>query len=201
MLTGVILAGGENRRMNGKLKALLKLDGETILERQLKEMATICDEIIVNTNRQALLQGIARRYGARIVADEIPGKGPLGGMYSAFRVAAGNEAWVVGCDMPFVSARAAKTMLECKNRTKAEAAVPFLHGRWHPLFAIYDAHSVDVLEQCLKTEDYRVRRYLDKLQVCALKESNFQGEVDFVTNINTPAEYESLLWHKRGESV
>lgn len=50
MLTGIILAGGDHQRMEGENKALLPIYGELLIQRQIREMESICDEIIIVTN-------------------------------------------------------------------------------------------------------------------------------------------------------
>ena len=50
MLTGAILAGGDNRRMNGEAKALLTFGAEKLIQRQIRQMREICSEMIVVTN-------------------------------------------------------------------------------------------------------------------------------------------------------
>ena len=50
MLTGVILAGGQNKRMDGQNKALLSFSNERLIERQIRIMQESCEEIIVVTN-------------------------------------------------------------------------------------------------------------------------------------------------------
>ncbi len=62
MITGVILAGGLNRRMGGRLKALLPVQGQPLLLRQLKEMSSICKQVIVVTNELEVLRPHLLRF-------------------------------------------------------------------------------------------------------------------------------------------
>jgi molybdopterin-guanine dinucleotide biosynthesis protein A len=78
MLTVVIQAGGQSSRM-GEDKALKPFLGRPLIQRVIERLAPIADEIIVTTNRPA-------EYGflnQRLVADLKPGRGALGGLYTA----------------------------------------------------------------------------------------------------------------------
>ncbi|QWT18920.1 molybdenum cofactor guanylyltransferase [Bacillus sp. NP157] len=87
-MIGVILAGGLSSRM-GEDKALLRIDGRTLLERTRAVLiAAGASDIVVS----------GERHGG--VADRWPGKGPVGGIAS---VAAGlddGELLIVPVDMP-----------------------------------------------------------------------------------------------------
>jgi molybdopterin-guanine dinucleotide biosynthesis protein A len=103
------------------------------------------------TDRQVIVANDSRAPtwfpGQHIVADDTPGLGPLGGLASALRAAAGAAALVVAWDMPFVTADLLRA-LRRRGEAGASAVVP-VHGtnRWaEPLCAWY---APDGLETCL----------------------------------------------------
>jgi molybdopterin-guanine dinucleotide biosynthesis protein A len=201
MLSGVILAGGENRRMGGKPKALLTIGGEMLIQRQIRQLTPICSEIVVVTNDPGLYVPVVGR-SARIIADLDPGKGPLGGMHSAFSLHGHEYAWVVGCDMPFVSAAAADLMLGKMKDMKLDAVVPRLAGRLHPLHAVYRSTCAKAVAELLASETYRVTGLLEKIRWEPVPDSEFvrQGiDPRFAVNTNTPEEWaEALLMEDGG---
>ncbi|TXK76596.1 molybdenum cofactor guanylyltransferase [Paenibacillus sp. N3.4] len=136
MLSGVILAGGENRRMRGELKALLPFGGKPLIARQIDIMREICDEIIVVTNEPKPYLSVVDR-SVRIITDFYVGQGPLGGMHAALSLAKHASIWVVGCDMPFISSKAAQLLLQ-RKLDGFEAVVPLVAGQMYPLHGIYD---------------------------------------------------------------
>src|SRR5947208_16758174 len=81
-ITGIILAGGASSRM-GMDKALLHLDGTTFLGRIVETLDRVVDEVIV-VGRERLPRDAAR---ARVVTDELPGRGPLGGLLTGMHAA------------------------------------------------------------------------------------------------------------------
>ncbi|MCR8633252.1 molybdenum cofactor guanylyltransferase [Paenibacillus radicis (ex Xue et al. 2023)] len=199
-ISGVILAGGNNRRMGGRMKAMLSLKGELFIERQLTEMSIICSEVLIITNEPAMFEQQLSWPGqhVRLVCDQQPGKGPLAGLQAAMAVAQYNELWVVACDMPFISSRAAEMLLTLR-RSQGEAgydaAVPLLNGRLQPLHAIYHRRCHNVVNELLEAEQYRMMGLLERLDYAEAESSSFMDKgisLNFAENVNTPEELRSL---------
>ncbi|HET7627340.1 MAG TPA: molybdenum cofactor guanylyltransferase [Bacillales bacterium] len=191
MVTGVILAGGENRRMGGNMKSFLRFGGETIVERQLRIMKDVCDEVIIVTNRQERFSD----FGVQVVSDNFPGKGPLAGIEAAFTSAAHEILWIAGCDMPYVSRDAAQILLDSCEKGHHDAAIPVIDGVIHPLFGVYHRRKAAVLKDLLQRDTLKVRAFLDEIDTHYVDGKVFcLHEVDprFVTNVNTPDEYAVL---------
>ncbi len=101
--TGVVLAGGRSSRM-GRDKALIPYAGRTLLERAL--------DILEPQVQELLVIGDPMKYGhvgPFVVADDIPGVGPLGGIVTAMRYASHDRLLVLACDMPHVTAGLSET--------------------------------------------------------------------------------------------
>ncbi|KRF09580.1 hypothetical protein ASG89_15270 [Paenibacillus sp. Soil766] len=199
MITGVILAGGLNRRMGGKHKALLPVQGEAILLKQLKEMSRGCEQIIVVTNDIEILQPLlvgVKDIEVQCVSDHYIQKGPLSGIHAAMKVASASHVWVVGCDMPFISVDAAKVMAELCLELNLDAVIPEIEGRLHPLHGIYAREVGPETELLLGQQNYRLMGLLDHLDWQAVDGDYFAQRglrTNFVTNINTPEEYVVML--------
>src|SRR3990172_9050416 len=108
MLTVVIQAGGASSRM-GEDKALKPFLGRPLIQRVIERLTPIADEMIVTTNRPADYEFLntstrfASVHRLRLVADLKPGRGALGGLYTAIASAASPFVAVVACDVPFAS--------------------------------------------------------------------------------------------------
>src|SRR5262249_18357368 len=98
-LAAAILAGGHARRLDGVNKGTLVVGREAIIDRQLETLREISREIFVGGRQD---DGWTSR-GLRVVADEIPGAGPLGGIYTAIVRSPADRTLIVACDMPFLS--------------------------------------------------------------------------------------------------
>ena len=96
-VTGIVLAGGDSRRM-GRDEAFLTLSGRSLIEIVVDRMAKVCTEVLV-------VAGDVRPYagmGDRLVTDHYRGVGVLGGLHAGLLAARNDLTLVVGCDMPFL---------------------------------------------------------------------------------------------------
>lgn len=107
---GVILAGGEGRRMGGRDKGLVEYRGRPLIEWAIDAVAPQVDELVISANRN--LERYAR-YGRRVLPDMLPGHaGPLAGVLTALDAL--NAGWllVVPCDTPHLPADLALRLLD-----------------------------------------------------------------------------------------
>ncbi len=195
MLTGAILAGGENKRMGGTIKALLPLQDTPLIVRQIEEMRTLCDEVIVVTNDPERLLPVIPK-DIRMITDYIPGKGPLSGMHSAFSLAKHESIWVVACDMPWISAKAAQCMADKRAELGCDAVIPVLGQRLHPLHGVYHKRCVDVVTAFLSAQNYRLQDMFKLIYWMEVNESIFDNlglDKRCVTNMNTPEDYKLVI--------
>ncbi len=88
-VTAIILAGGKSSRM-GADKGMQKLFGKPLVSYAIGELYGLCDDIIIRSS-SAEYAG----FGYKLVADEFPGIGPMGGVYSALRQSETNDNLVL----------------------------------------------------------------------------------------------------------
>ncbi len=193
MMSGLILAGGRNRGANGENKAFFMLDNMTIVERQIREMEKCCEEIIIATNDPPpFLRKVDR--GVRIITDYFPGKGPLSGMHAGLTLAQQPHVWVVSCDMPYISSKAAELLL-AREQEGFEAAIPAIGGSAHPLHGVYDRSCAVKIGALLEQDEATLSTLLKQLYWCELQESAFEEKaIDsrFVASIKTKEDDEKL---------
>src|SRR6058998_1400393 len=94
---GFVLVGGRSSRM-GRDKACLPLQGRTLLEHVAAAVAAAAGSVT--------LVGSPERYqnlGFRVIADSLPGCGPLGGIHTALGASPADWNLIVACDMPGIS--------------------------------------------------------------------------------------------------
>lgn len=200
-LAGLILAGGKGRRMGGIDKGALTLSGIPLVEIICSRMKEVCVSVTIGvaTSRQA--ETAARLVAAdEIIIDQKPDSGPLPALYNALCLS-DRTLWVSACDMPFVSSNAAVWMKKELDRTGAEAVVPWIGGRHHPLQAVYRSGCREAIASCLEAGDLRMHALLERLHVANVTEEQLKSAgVDsrFVTNINTFEDYERILAQEPG---
>jgi molybdopterin-guanine dinucleotide biosynthesis protein A len=189
MLSAAILVGGQSRRLGGRDKSALVVDGRLILDRQITELSAVADEIL-------MVGGCAthaRPARARAVADRIPGCGPLGGLHAALTEAASDVIVVVACDMPYVSAPLLAHMLRLAGN--ADAVVPQTDRGYHPLCAVYTRGCAAAVGRHVTERRLKLTELLAALRVRVVtaREIGAFGDADqLLANVNTPAEFASL---------
>ncbi len=190
-LTGIILAGGRNRRM-GTRKWLLPFAGEAMIIRQISIMRTICGQLIVSANESERVRALVDR-DVLVTEDIHPDTGPLGGLHAALSIARNRYAWVVACDMPFLSPQAALLLLSHAQEGAYDAAIPRIDGRNHPLHGIYANTLADSVSALIRADKRSVNDLLSAARTVSVEEDQFQLEridLRFVRNMNTPEQYE-----------
>ena len=104
---GLVLAGGQARRMGGGDKALISIGGQPILARVLARLKPDCTRIVLNANGDPLRFA---SFGLPVVPDSVPGfAGPLAGILAGLDWAAANAPgidWMASVpgDCPFLPA-------------------------------------------------------------------------------------------------
>jgi molybdopterin molybdotransferase len=196
MITGVILAGGQNRRMGGRPKALLPFPRKPLIQLQLEEMSKCCGELLVITSDLASFEFVVKDL-ARIIPDIHPGLGPLGGLVTAMAHSKGDLIWLVGCDMPFISSEAAIVMKDTlEQNVAADAIVPVEEGMVHPLHALYRVRCKSAAERVLAEQQLSMMALLSSIEWMDAAPSYFEPygiQFNFTANMNTPGEYERAL--------
>lgn len=185
----LILAGGQNSRMEGKHKALLEWNGRTYLSCLMEALAAF-DEKIISTGVPALAEGT----DFQAVPDEISGQGPLGGLSTALSVCKSDALVVCACDMPLVTAGLTSWLAgQARLHPEAKAiAICDRSGRLHPLCGVYHKEAAAVIHKALMQDERRMMRVFRELHglELSLAETDFSDRI--LSNINTPEEFETL---------
>ncbi|MFH2012285.1 MAG: molybdenum cofactor guanylyltransferase [Pseudomonadota bacterium] len=181
-MTGVILAGGNSKRM-GTNKAFLKINGQRMIDQTVDLFKNIFDEIILVTNSpQEYLY-----LNVRIVTDLIPGKGALGGLYTGLFFASSQHIFVTACDIPFLNREFIDYMISKVDNF--DVLVPHSIGGLEPLHAIYSKTCIRHIEALLELNDLKITNFYPKVR---LKEIGFKETLSFdpkqslFFNLNVP---------------
>ena len=179
-LSGIILAGGASRRM-GQNKAELRLMGKTLLQLQTDKLFTlgIQDVMLSGADCPAL-------PGVRVIPDEYPGKGPLGGLHACLRAARNPSCLVVSVDTPLIPAAALSHLC----RSHREGVTVLRHREWEePLLGVYDRCAADPISALISAGRYAVRTLKDT--VC-WNCFDYPGPEELLMNCNTPEDFTAV---------
>ncbi len=159
---GVILAGGQARRMGGADKALLPLDGGTLIRHVHDRLAPQVADLAISAN------GDPARFhslGCPVLPDA-EALGPLSGVLSALRWAAARGADDVvsaPVDAPFLPGDLVPQLLMAAEGSAAGLAIASAAGRDHPVFALWPVALADDLARFLASgEKPKVTTFTDR---------------------------------------
>jgi len=198
MLSAAILAGGQATRFAGVDKGALLVEGRSIRERQLAELAMLTGDVL-----DLMIVGgpPVQSAAVRWLPDRVPGLGPLGGVHTALLEAAGDPVIVLACDMPNVSAPLLGHLRALARGF--DAVGPRTEDGYHPLCAVYARTCVEAIARRLAAGQLKMAGFFDDVRVreVGVEELRAFGDVDrLLANVNSPADHEDLVAHKRPQS-
>ncbi len=188
MLTVVIQAGGQSSRM-GEDKALKPFLGRPLIHRVIERLAQIADEMIVTTNRPADYAFLNQR----LVADLKPGRGALGGLYTAVASASHPFVAVAACDMPFASQMFFESARRLMVEEEADVVIAKTDEGYEPLHALYRRETcLPAIEAAIDADQWKVIAWFPQVKVRVLSPDEvkaFDPSGLCFWNLNTPEEF------------
>jgi len=187
MLSVVIQAGGESRRM-GQDKGLLLLLGQPLIARVMARVASLADEVLVTTNHPEAY----RFLGVPLFEDIYPGMGALGGLYTALTVARHPLVAVVACDMPFASPEILAAARQRLLEADVDVVIPQSEDGYEPFHAVYRRDiCLPAVKDALEAGERRLISWFPAVKVATLsaEEASRLDPLKLAFwNLNTPEE-------------
>jgi molybdopterin-guanine dinucleotide biosynthesis protein A len=173
-------------------KALLTIDGSIVLDGILSTLSNIFPAILLVVQGYDSPLVEAEDPRATVVADIIPGKGPLVGVYTALEYSTAPYVFIMACDMPYPNPPLIRRLLaEAPGR---EAVVPRRGEYIEPLFAVYNRDIRDRIRDRVQAGRLKIHELIQELDVRYLEEDEIAacdpGFRSFF-NINTLEDLES----------
>lgn len=187
----VILCGGHSTRM-GRDKATLPFGDETLLERLVRRLRPLVEEVTVVGRAGQVLPPLPP--DVQIAHDEIEDQGPLGGLQAALLHTRMDAVYVTGCDVPFLQPAFVALLFESLG--DAAIAVAEEGGFTHPLAAVYRRSIRPVVERLLAAERRRPVFLYDEVETVRVGDDALRAadpDLRSLENLNTPAAYEAAL--------
>lgn len=182
-ITGLILAGGQGRRMGGVDKGLQLLRGRPMVAWVLERFGPQVDEVLVSANQNLDRYG---SFGARVLPDQVGGfAGPLAGLERGLSEAACELVATAPCDSPFLPLDLVARLQDALLARGADLAVARTGAQVHPVFCLCRRDLHAHLRAFLADGGRKIDRWYADLNVV---EVGFDDEAEAFTNINTPTE-------------
>jgi len=170
----------------GQDKALLPLLGKPLVQRVVERLSLLADEVLVTTNRPEAYQVL----GLPLFSDVLPGRGALGGLYTALRAASQPLVAVVACDMPFINAALLAAERDLLIASHVDLVIPHLEGGLEPFHAIYRRETcLPEVEWALAADKWRVDAWFHRVRVHKMLPDEIRKyDPDLLSfwNVNTP---------------
>ncbi len=187
-----ILAGGKNSRI-GRNKALLEINGKTIIERLL-DIGRNFPQVMIITNHSDEFLGL----DAEIYSDIYPCRGPIGGIHSALQNSRYEDVFVISCDMPFISLSTIQKIIDTHREM---ITLPNYKERLHYVCGVYSrkimfelANHIMKIENKVdgKNKHFALYNLHNLFQINSISfENNSNYDLEF-TNINTLEQYKKV---------
>jgi len=187
-MKAIILAGGENRRI-GLNKAFIRLTpaGRTIAENQIKILKELFGEVLIITNSPPLYHHLR----VEVIRDIIPGKGPLGGIYTGLSSSESFHNFFLACDMPFPNIKLISYMRD--RLADYDVVVPRTESGYQAVFAFYSKNCLLPIKRQMDSGNLKIVDFFSRAKVRAIEPEELNkfdpGEMSFF-NINTQEDLE-----------
>jgi molybdopterin-guanine dinucleotide biosynthesis protein A len=186
--TGLILAGGDSRRM-GRDKAALEFGGRTLLQGATALLQGIFPRVLVSVRHPRGDAAVPQ------VADGQPDGGPLAGLCAGLAEAGTPWVFALAVDMPFLDAGLIRAL--ARRRGGFEAVVPVVREAPQPLAAYYAASALPALRAML-AGGRGPRAALERLRVCLVRADD---EPDGFIDFDTPGDVQAALEKRAGRGA
>ncbi len=216
MILGLILAGGQNRRMGPHPKWQLPLANKTIMEHIIQRLTPQVHSIVINGSHTGLAQyshPVIEDVTLSHISDQDNANnayGPLAGLLTGLQYAKLQGLdWVASCpcDSPFLPEDYVKTLTNGMNSLLASdynieptCAIIRQDKQAHYVFGLWSIKLIEPLRQFLILDDTRaIKHWLTTLgEHCLLIDYPLTPSLGFF-NINTPEEL--TIAHKHQDLI
>ncbi len=174
----------------GRDKAKLLLGNETMLDRQLRLLRLVCRFVAVLGPR-ALVAGL----DVPAFPDELPGRGPIGGIYTGLKRTRTDFNLFLGCDLPFMEVAFLHFLCQQALESKADVTVPKSRDhRLQPLCAIYRRRTLGAVQRSLELGENKVSRFFSRVRCVVIPwreivRAGFAARI--FDNMNTLEDYQA----------
>jgi len=157
-IVGLLLAGGQSRRMGGGYKALRLIGGVPLLDRVIERMRPQVETLVLNANGDpARFAG----FGLPVVPDSVPDyAGPLAGVLAGLDWTAEHRpdcAYVVSVatDAPFLPRDLVSRLVRGMENSTADLACAASGGQPHPVIGLWPMRLREDLRRAVADETIR----------------------------------------------
>jgi molybdopterin-guanine dinucleotide biosynthesis protein A len=204
LLSGLILAGGEGRRMAGRDKGLISLVQKPLVEYAIECIAPLVDDLTISCNRnRELYQGYQldcifdNKMDKQADKNSESSQGPMAGLVAGLQHAKHDWLLVMPCDTPLMTtaimaqlSTQLSTCLKANESSDSLQAIIFSHQGLQPLHGLYHRSMLPIFEQCLAENKNALQRLLRSMDTIKIIDAS-DAELGF-NNANDSEELNTI---------
>lgn len=180
-ITAFILIGGKSTRM-GRAKHLLPFQETSFIQHQFSVLSKIFTQVnIVKNKYQADVENL------RSIQDVLENQGPLAGIYTALQNCKTEYAFIISCDLPFITPSMILQFIA--DSEERELNLAQIEANKFPLFIIVSKHSLSKIESLIHQNNLSLHQMYDTCDRHLIDMKKFGKHF---LNINTPEDLELL---------
>ncbi len=178
--TAVILAGGQSKRM-GQDKAAVMFQGKTLLQHAEDKLTPLFETVVVSTREQRSDTGLPQ------VLDASQSRAPMLGIAACFEALDADWLFVVGVDMPFISADLVQYM--ASQRGNHDAVALQAGDMVQPLCCFYHRSCLPQMKANIQAGKRSLKHLLQAVDTRVIPESEarvYDARLQSVVSLDTP---------------
>jgi molybdenum cofactor guanylyltransferase len=183
-ITAIILCGGRSTRM-GRDKATLLFGDETMLDRILRIVRAVADDVMVVGRRD---------QSASTIHDAVEDEGPLAGIAAGLAASTTDLNYVVACDMPLIKPAVLERLAAMIEND--DVCVAVVDGHASALCGVYRSRIAKDAQALFESGERRVMRLLDQVTTKRVDAAVFRDidpDLDTFISVDTPEKYADAL--------
>jgi molybdopterin-guanine dinucleotide biosynthesis protein A len=196
-IAAFVLAGGESSRM-GRDKSLINLNGVPLVVGAVRLAGSVAPGAAVIGAPERLAG-----FGLKIIPDDYPGAGPLGGIATALRSTAAEWNLIIACDLPYLTEPWLEFLVQRALASDLDVILPLNARGAEPLCAMYHRRCEPQIRAAIERGTRKVTDGLSGLRVETIAPAQwkaFDSEGLLFKNMNSPADYEETKARLEGRT-
>lgn len=199
-IAGVILAGGQGRRMGHRNKGLVHFAGHPLVEQVAARLKDQVSSLYVSCNED---EAQYQKLGFQTFGDHpFPSEGPLCAIASAVQHINAKYILFVPCDCPIFPATLCKKLFKSLEASGKSIAIVENQGRDQPLFLLLKKNAQTKVIEKVKKGERKVFAWLASEEIIKVSFSEAKSDQastsqeaearHYFTNLNTLSELDDL---------
>ena len=197
--TGVILAGGQNKRFAGADKAFERIGDTSIFEHIYGIFKELFEQILLVTNHPEKFMA----WDIPMAADLFNFRSSLTGLHTGLFYTSTPYAFFAACDTPFLKKEMIQAVLSAVE-PNLDIVVPQTELGFEPLCAAYSRRCLKPVQIQLEKKQFQIQRLFKAMRTQKILEPHLREiDPDLISffNINTPEDLEHARQMAKGNPI